>query len=89
MAILVFLTPANTVVYQDVIEYAESKKVKVYQMFMYHSYIDQTQLKLEKPIPLTKPSRHRFGHIFTPIEVSCPWDRPIIDPDTGFPIYED
>lgn len=88
MAILVFITPFNCRIHQDIIQFANKKHVLLYQMKMLTNYGNRMQIKLSKPDALTRPSRHFFGHRFALKPAIMPWDSQLIDPDTGFPVYE-
>lgn len=86
LAILVFITPSNCKVGQEIIDYAVFRHVKIYQQVMLYNYFNSIQVKLSQPEALTKPSRHLFGHIFLPQKTKVSWDKIIIDPDNGKPI---
>ena len=83
LAVLVFITPSNTIIEENVITYAEDRNVKIYQMKMFYNFFNKEQVKLTLPEPLTVPSRHKYGHSLNPQVVLMPWDNPLIDPETG------
>ena len=83
LAILVFITPSNTVFTNDVINYAKMRKVKIYQMKMFYNLFNREQVKLSRPEPLTALSRHKYGHSLDPGVVFMPWSNLLIDPETG------
>lgn len=87
LAILLFITPSNCKIEDDIIQYANERNVKIYQQIMWYNYFNPVEVQLEKPKALTEPSRHLFGHYFLPQKTEVNWARPIIDPDTGNPIY--
>lgn len=85
-AILVFITPSNTSISNEIISYANDRQVKIYQQTMLYNLFNSVEVKLSKPEALTEPSRHVNIHTFFPKKAIVNWKRQIIDPDTGKPI---
>ncbi|MEM7374510.1 MAG: hypothetical protein AAF587_38310 [Bacteroidota bacterium] len=83
LAVLVFLTPENTVISDDLLVYAKKKKVKIYQMGMICKQDDGEWVTLTAPKALTNRSFHFYGHIGGPFPIKMNWNKRLIDPDTG------
>lgn len=83
LAVLLFLTPENTIVSEEVLDYAKQKKVKIFQMKMFCNPMDEEEVILSKPKALTGISLHFHGHAIGTFSVRMNWKRNLIDPDTG------
>ncbi|MEM7374508.1 MAG: hypothetical protein AAF587_38300 [Bacteroidota bacterium] len=83
LAVLLFLTPANTEVSKELLQYAKRKRVKIYQMKMYYNPVNSEMVVLAKPQALSGISLHFHGHAVGPFPVLMNWQKHLIDPDTG------
>ena len=86
LAVLLLLTPENTIIDKDLIKFAEDRKVKIYQMKLYKNPENDEFVRLGFPIPKTSPSEFlnsKYKSFGIPRQVKMNWDLPLIDPDTG------